>query len=258
MKIISLLLLPVLAQSAFGGTQWEYQEFVNNSFNFTLDSQGSSCAIPNFWTDYPNELGAITTTNQPDVIGDLHGKVLHISVSMVQSNSPAFGFPGAGDWNRGNQPANFRVFFCQQVTPYCTLLDEQTNYTLTCWWCSTGYSLVGLTQTNIGLDMESTSWSATLGQSRYAYSNEWNYALSHVGQIGVMFGGGSFYDVGVYITNNASAKFSIDSFYAQDKNIDPPIFTNGMWQLTWPQYGSLQTSTDLVHWADCNFFRFEQ
>lgn len=163
--------------------------------------------------------GSVTTTNRHHT-GDLRGKTIVLQVTLKTNGSPNFVFGGElTGWNTGTRPPAFRVFLTDTDRPF--RVAESNVRQLAYWWSSQSVSLDWLAgrSTTLVVDVSKSTWTAAHGQSSLQFRDEFNTFLSNVGQVGIMFGGGRFYDVGVaLLPGTGTATFSLDWFLV----LDPP------------------------------------
>lgn len=175
-----------------------------STFNFP--ATGNNVAYPAF----------LTTTTATNDLGDLSGKTITASFNLETTGNPGFRFGGQGVWNFGSLPANTRLFISTSSAPY-----SNAGYTAcpSCYWWST----VAWVQISSGVPsailqdtFDPSHWSNAQGQSGSSLPTEFAAAIANVHQIGLAYGGGSFYDCGIAITNGTgAATFHLLSFDVQ-------------------------------------------
>ncbi len=153
---------------------------------------------------HPSLPAFLTTTSVPTLLGNLTGKTVSATISVTVTAAPEFTYGGQGTWNPGTMPANARLFFSTSANTY-TL--SQANNNPTNYWWSNPVSVVIDDQTGTALltvSLDPGNWSDGAGQ----FGSDPNAmagfmaASQSVGQIGLAFGGGSFFDVGVALVPN--------------------------------------------------------
>jgi len=156
----------------------------------------------------------LTTTNTLGVLNDLTGKTISATVWMECSNSPVFVF---GNGCGGGLPANMRLFLTTDMSPYNVNAANinETGY----WWSSApiGWAPIAPGITVLQTSFDPTFWSDSLGHWALdpKYTAAFQNAVQHVAQIGLSFGGGCFFDVGIGVSNaGASATLHILQYEA--------------------------------------------
>ena len=173
--------------------------------SFPFPTYGPRIPIPAFLTT----LGA-----SGDYTGRRLTAVLNVSVS---SGSPQFVWGGYNTWNSNGLPANTRLYLSTSAANYDLNLASANpgNY----WWSSTGWTvIIATTSATISDTFDPTHWTDAQGHSAAdpTYTDSFNYAVSHVAQIGLSLAGGSFYDVGVAVLpNTGTASFHLLNYTAQ-------------------------------------------
>lgn len=166
----------------------------------------------NTYTTAPYLAGPLTTT-AAGYIGDLRWTRVTVRAHVIESGGPVYLWRAYNTWNPPPRLANFRLFFCTNSAPFN--INTSNGDPLSYWWSTPAWAQLDACAGGVTLtaDFAADEWTAAHGQSSRAETNAFNAAVAHVGQIGVMFSGGRFYDVGVAITNNlATATFFLDSF----------------------------------------------
>jgi hypothetical protein len=174
------------------------------SFNFP--QTGNNVAYPAF----------LTTTTDSSVLGDLTGQTITASIDLGVTGNPQFRYGGQGSWNLGGTPANTRLFISTSSAPY-----SNAGYTAcpSCyWWSAAAWVQISATTGAATLQdtFDPSHWSNAQGQLGSSLPAEFATAISNVRQIGLSYGGGSFYDVGIAVTNGTGmATFHLISYDAQ-------------------------------------------
>ena len=159
-----------------------------------------------------------TTTN---FVGNHTGKTISATFTVtVLSGDPIFMFGGqlnnqgtGPGWNRGSLPPHCRLFFSTNIATYSNLTAD--NSPLNYWWSNPLYVEIDtLTGTaTLTESLSGTGWSSANGIPAANAFTEFLNAVSNVRQIGLAFGGGSFFDVGVgTFENTGTASFTLNSF----------------------------------------------
>lgn len=165
----------------------------------------------------------LTTTSITNVLGNLTGKTVSATCSIVAFFGTEFAYGGMlnnrGDgpgWNTGTSPANFRFFFSTNAATYSNTTADQNQ--MGYWWSNPVSAVVDdLTGTvTITESLGSINWSNSQGIPAANAFSSFLTATANVRQIGIAFGGGSFFDVGVgVLQDTGSAKFYLNSFTVQ-------------------------------------------
>lgn len=164
-------------------------------------------------------VGAVTSTNH--CTGDLRDKtiVLHCTLETMWNPDFVFGGGVSPKWNLGNNPPSFRVFMCGNSRPFRVAESnvDQLNY----WWSQQSVSMDWMEESGsvtLTVAVSESLWTAAHGQSSVDFPEQFSEFLSRVKQVGIMFGGGSFYDVGVAIMPiTGLATFTLNSFEVREK-----------------------------------------
>lgn len=157
----------------------------------------------------------LTTTTATGLVGDLTDKTVSATMSLTASGPVTYGFEGSSQ-NSCTTPANARLFFSTDSKTYSpnTAGKNETGY----WWShDVSVPMSGsISGATISVALLPQNWSDANGHmgSDPAYTAGFNAAVAGVKQIGVSFGGGCFYDVGIGMTSG-SGSFSLDSISAQ-------------------------------------------
>ena len=126
------------------------------------------------------------------------GQQISCTVQITADDGAVIFFGGQDSWNFGALPANARLFF-SKATGY------DNNGTGTDYWFNAAPWLQISNNITGSLSVTVTNFSDwTDGQGK-SDSNAFFSAAANVSQIGLAFGGGSFYDVGIAVSNGAAA-----------------------------------------------------
>lgn len=209
----TLFILLAMASQCFGQT-WNLFNFTGaNRYSFT--GSGTSFAFPQASTrSFP---ALLTTTTDSSVLGNLNGKTLTATIHIDADSGALFVFGGElPGWNTGNQPANCRLFFSSSASTYNLNIAtaKEDNY----WWSHVGVSVItnNLGTVSFSDNLDPSHWSNANGHLASNRLAGFNQAVANVRQIGLSFGGGSFFDVGVALNNGTGpATFTLLSFTEQ-------------------------------------------
>ncbi len=155
-------------------------------------------------------------SSDPLVIGDLIGKTITLETHIENDVIPQFMFGGQfGCCNTGSMPPHYRVFITSDTRTFNAHSGNTapTNY----WWSELGQvslnDLVQVPYATITVNCSSSVWTDGWGErSDGVRSNDFQNCLANVAQVGIMFGGGNYFDNGVSTTNNVPATFVLDYF----------------------------------------------
>jgi hypothetical protein len=250
-RAILIALAVLCGTSAFCQSDWTGIDYYPGYNFFPVETQsGDVCsfAFPDA-SSHAHYPAFLVQTNA--ACFSLSNRILTLTFLLECSTNAVFRFGGEGSWNTGGFPANTRIFF-STVTGY----DNEgagTNYWFNSTWVelstNTGTASLSVTLTN------AASWSDGQGGSD---SNAFWRASSNVLEVGVCFGGGSFFDVGDAMISGA-AVFHLKSF-----SIVPPqfrIYIDGD-QLTIRGNVNLdfmiEHSDDMVLWLDYGSARLDE
>lgn len=167
----------------------------------------------------------LTTTTDSNVLGNLFGKTITATFAVAATAGADFSWGGAlnrnGDgpgWNVGcGRPAHCRIMFSTRATTYSN--TQSDTYVNDYWWQLDPYVEIsestGTVTITISLN-DLSLWQGgdynNPGTRQAAFDN----ACRNVRQIGIAFGGGCFYDVGVgVLEGTGTATFSLISFTVQ-------------------------------------------
>jgi len=230
-----ILVLLAFATSTFaakppgGGvtTPWFQTQWTSSSAWVTVNAPASSGNVGSFtFPTYTYRSSGrlvtsfLTTTTDTNLLGNITGKTITATLSVVAFFGTEFGYGGMlnsrGDgpgWNTGTMPANCRIFLTTYPGTYSnTYADAHAN---DFWWTHEGVAVIDdMTGTvTITATLDPAQWSNASGQFD---ATAFNAAITNVRQIGLAFGGGSFFDVGVgVLQDTGSASFYLNSFTVQ-------------------------------------------
>lgn len=155
------------------------------------------------------QLAFIATTREVSLLGDLTGHTITATFSISTTGTPRFTYWGEGsNWNTGPMPANCRLVFMTR-TGFSTAWADEV------WYSNpVDVALAGLGSAPLSNSLTDPSlWSNGQGQQGSNRPAQFNAAVANVAQVGLAFGGGSFFDVGVnVIKNTGSAIFHLESY----------------------------------------------
>jgi hypothetical protein len=230
-KIIALLLLSVAALR--GGppapsSPWLLYSWANNGNYNPSSAFGSGGDLSTFSFPAAKRNVAfpafLTTTVDSAVLGDLTGKTISATVSLTTTGTPVFIYGGNTPWSSWNTtcpvPANTRLYISTNPAAY-DLQDASQNEND--YWWSSGPNAAATINASTGTvvltdTFDPTHWSNAQGHSAAdpVYTAAFQAAVANVRQIGVSFGGGCFFDVGVAVKpNTGTAAFHLISYNVQ-------------------------------------------
>jgi len=192
--------------SAFGQPDWQLLNYYPG-YTFA-DAPGGNFDFPDgsLHSHYP----AFLVSTQA-FCGDVSGKVVRCTFTVDCSGNTVFRYGGQGTWNNGSRPASARLFF-SCLSGYDNNTTQPTNFWFNTPWVE--ISTNGATNTLTATLDHFGDWTDAGGP--YSSANDdlvggfWN-TVSNVCQIGLAFGGGSFYDTGIAVTSG-QATFRLLSF----------------------------------------------
>jgi hypothetical protein len=239
---ITCLFLTCHAQSSWTGIDYypgynffTVQQQSNELCDFTFPPAAQHAHYPAF---------LVMRSEWPMVLTDC---VITCNVRLECSPDANFRYGGQGSWNNGQLPASARLFF-STVQGY-----SNTGPATNCWFNAVQYIKLDTntdTATLIATLDNPAEWTDGQGQSPV---DAFAYATANVHQIGLAFGGGNYYDVGIAMTSG-TATFHLLDFEIQKQlrltlgghsftvnpNMSQCFFRNGSNAVEW--------STNLCEW----------
>lgn len=214
MKYLTLLFIGLSAfagkpPSGGSGTPWTKYNYVNGGKRYVAAGDGRQFQLPNLVYAGDSVAGVITNNS-----GNLSNKTITVSVTLTALNgNPQYTYWGKDTiLNQGTTPANYRLFFSSIAAPY-----TQRPTCGNCYWFShQAWNYFTNGTTVINGDFNPSQWSNSYGQ--WATNNlvDFNTAVRSVKQLGLMFGGGNFFDVGIgVVPNSGTAIFTLNNFVVQ-------------------------------------------
>jgi len=220
---MKFLIIFLTVLSCFGAQQppatWQlYKWALNGNGDYTPVSapgSGGDVATFAFGASTKPYAAFLTTIVDTNLLGDLTGKQLTATVSV--SGSATFVYGGQFSWNSNSTvPANTRLYFSTSAATYD--IDIANTNSTAFWWSHYGVCVITNGAGGIIADTFTPShWSDANGHpgDDPGYIDAFNAAVANVQQIGVSFGGGSFFDCGVALwPHTGSASFHLVSFTA--------------------------------------------
>jgi len=209
------LLLPFLLFCLTASAQWTAGFYSYATGQYVPESTYSETSIAeiqfrefNLYTNRPYLLGPLTTTDS-SVTGDLRGKRITLRGHLVETGDSIYVWRAWNTWNPPPRFANFRLFF--STHPEMFNIAQSNGDTLSYWWSSIGVVELSVTNSFIMVVDFNSEWTAAHGESSTVEEIIFQQAISHVAQIGIMFSGGRFYDLGVS-TEIGTSIFVLDQF----------------------------------------------
>lgn len=140
-----------------------------------------------------------------------------ISLTFTLSNSEdvVFKYGGQDVWNSG-LPANARLFF-GTVPGYHNQGTGSTNYWFNSQWVEIGTDTGTVTLTD-SFHREDWSDAGGCADCPPVTDEDFWYAVANVREMGLSFGGGSFFDIGITTTAGSSI-LTVESFYGPWKKL---------------------------------------
>ena len=238
------ILLPLLLALSAMGQDWQMLNYYPGYSWSAAPSAGDDLSTFDFpdaaaHSHYP----AFLVTTQAMRL-NLSTTPLTLTFTLEASLDTVFRFGGQGAWNTGSLPANARLFFSCE-TGYDNNTPHPTNF----WFYDPQWAEISTNTGTVTLTapMDPSQWSDAGGPGSTPnddlVGSFWN-ACSNVVQMGLAFGGGSFFDTGIAVAAG-SATFHLRSFTI------PPWLTISGTMLTVhgfsPSY-EVQRSEDLQAW----------
>lgn len=164
---------------------------------------------------------------------DISSGAITATFRVIASPDAAFTFGGEGRWNTGPMPPHTRLFF----SSYHGYLNE--SGCPECFWFSQdGWGTITNGVFTITASLDPARWTHGYGQTNAA---AFHAALTNCIEVGVSFGGGSFFDIGVGLTNGtATFEMLALDFLPPASNGLSLTLTNGL--------NCIWTSSGLVTW----------
>jgi hypothetical protein len=163
----------------------------------------------------------LTTTVDTNMLGDLTGQTITATLNLAVTGNPVFAYGGHTPWSSWNTcpvPANTRLYFSTNPAAYD--LQDATIHQDDYWWSSGPTASVTISPVTGMVTLSDTfdpsHWSNAQGVSAVNHLAEFQSAVANVRQIGVAFGGGCFFDVGIAVLpNTGTAIFHLISYDVQ-------------------------------------------
>lgn len=134
-------------------------------------------------------------------------KGLRMTGQVVLSGDPTFGWRTEPS-NQGTSPASVRLWFQRKGDN----LSGSGAYQYYRWWSNpAAVQLQPGGALDLTVNLDPALWSSVLGRFGTASPADFAKALAKVGNVGMTFGGGSFFGHGVYI-DKGSAAFNCQGF----------------------------------------------
>ena len=238
MRLILPLLLTVLSANA----QWQLLRYFTTYPTYDpTNAPAEANAIAGFLLP-PSSQGklfpAFLTHTQATTM-NLSGSVLRAEFGVTASPDATFRFGGQGTWNTGTVPPNTRLYFSVDTDYYHE--GPHSNY----WFSKSGAVFITNAIGNAVMSVTITNpaqWSDGQGHKGQDEPEQFWWAASRVRSVGLCFGGGSFYDIGIAMVTG-TAEFHLYSF-----DCDPPFRVEIVGGYTGNSYGFVY-STNAVDWS---------
>jgi hypothetical protein len=200
------LLLSLITVSLFAGKPVQQSPW--NAF--TTSGQNSGPTVPisgDIATfsipDVSDKIRLVAFLTTETIQGDFTGKTVTADLFMTSTGSPQFIYNSVGSGCPA--PANVRLYFTTVTGTYDlrNANAHQTNY----WWSTKGIQLPDLVTWPSGgvfmISLDPSLWSDSQGVLGSIEPEAFAAAVRNVKQIGLSFGGGCYYDIGVGLSNKA-------------------------------------------------------
>jgi len=145
---------------------------------------------------------------------NLTGETLICEFAVETAPDTVMRFGGQDSWNNGPRPASARLFF-SAVAGYNNSGTGSTNYWFNSQWVEIG---TNTTTATLIAALDPAEWTDAGGCAECRTTTEadfWN-AVANVREVGLAFGGGDFYDIGI-ATVSGSCTFHLTRFTVSEK-----------------------------------------
>lgn len=237
MKFLLFMLLATVANA-----QW----YANSVWAYPVPVDGMTLKIPTSH-DRVSLVGFLTTTNNQAILGNLKGGTITATVQISTTNSPIFWW--GNDCHSGIRFPNFRLYFTTTSEVY-TLGHANANER-EYWWAREAFAEVKQGTVTLTAQLDPKLWSNSQGHNGDdpIYTVGFLSAAARVAQIGLSFGGGCFYDVGVGIYNPDNPD-SGATLQVMEYRVDRPRLVMIGLEPRLDGIGLIQYSDNLLDWAD--------
>ncbi len=156
----------------------------------------------------PARYAALLSTESPAFTGDLTGKTVGATLSLANSGTVTYGLEGTPG-NTCIAPPTARLWFSTVASTYD---PNATPYTNTWWSNPVSVALnVKRNHVTISAPLGTGNWSDSNGQPDTSQPAAFAGAVAGIKQIGLSFGGGCFFDVGIGVSGGSGA-VTLNSF----------------------------------------------
>lgn len=203
--------------SSAPSSPWVLYKWGNSGQYRAYDAAGVGSDLATFVVPKTGNNAAYSAflTTATEHTGDLTGKTISATINLTVISTPDFVWGGLlSGWNTTGLPAHARLFISSNPEPYSNARyhDCPSCY----WWSSPGWVELSVSTGTATISdiLDPAHWSNANGVLGSTVPTEFAAAAANVQQIGLAFGGGSFYDVGIAILNvqGDSATFHLTSF----------------------------------------------
>ncbi len=214
MKTLLLTLLLFCAALSVNSAQWQVLRYYPYyTFTNAAPSETGVAAFP-----FPNNedhqwFPAFLVVTQQNAV-NLSNATMRCSFRVDATADATFRFGGQGTWNLGPTPPSARLYF-STVNGYDNN-QPGTNY----WFNGAGVEITNTTGTAALSVMLDTNVGWTDGQGQSDAGAFWS-AAGRVKSVGLAFGGGWFYDIGIAMTSG-QATFNLLTYDVAAPSIPPP------------------------------------
>lgn len=141
-------------------------------------------------------------------------RLYELTCTFSISGDETYIYRGQNVWNNCPLPVNVRFFFSSQTNTYDVPFagTHPQDY----WWSATSTQIRNGTQT-IAAVVTPDKWSNALGCWGTNCLDGFNQCVLNAKRVGIAFGGGCFYDVGIALTNGTA------TITIQDFRINPVV-----------------------------------
>jgi len=219
---LTLLVLSFFTCVAMGYGQvptWMLTTFGRGG-TYSRSSSDGSFVFPQWKRNQVAFPAFLSTTTDSSVLGNLSGKTISATVTITATPNAVFVFGGElPRWNTGPFPASGRLWFSTTAQTYDVQdgIDNEHKY----WWSRHSQFICtnNLGTVTISDSFDPSHWTSANGRpgNDPLFIDKFNAAVSNVRQIGVSFGGGCCFDIGVGLKpqSGSSASFRLNAFNVQ-------------------------------------------
>lgn len=185
--VLTMLLIGAMRASAASLLHywpgWWFAPMTADTFSFPTNGASS---FPAF---------IVQTNTAPQ---SLVGKTLSATFRVNATADAVFRFGGQDKWNTGTTPPHARLFFSTRLG-----YDAEDGCPKCSWYSADGWQVISNGTFTVTATLDPDRWTDS-GARPWGETNSFAGALTNVIEVGLCFGGGSFYDIGVALTSGAA------------------------------------------------------